>query len=137
METLWKGAVYAYFQVNRPELGINCALFFRSLNSTGKMMTCSRNNQIKFGYCTLCTNILKCEFWVKVSYLHGSYTIQIRSQQMVFPLSLKIQRELRLKINNKDVYVDYGAAEDTQEDACSFMQYENLEALNSSRWLKC
>ena len=52
---------------------------------------------------------------------------------MVFPLSLKIQRELRLKINNKDVYVDYGAAEDTQEDACSFMQYENLEALNSSR----
>ena len=40
-------------------------------------------------------------------------------------------------MNNKDVYVDYGAAEDIQENACSFKQYEDLEALNSSRRLKC
>ena len=55
---------------------------------------------------------------------------------MVFPLSLKIQRDLCLKINNKEFYVDYGAAEGIQENACSFMQYENLEALKSSRRLK-
>ena len=27
------------------------------------------------------------------------------------------------KINNKDIYVDYGAAEDIPEDACSLRQY--------------
>ena len=30
---------------------------------------------------------------------------------------------LHTKINNKDVYVDYGATEDSPEDACSLRQY--------------
>ena len=30
---------------------------------------------------------------------------------------------LHNKINNKDVYADYGAAEDISEDACSLRQY--------------
>ena len=31
---------------------------------------------------------------------------------------------LHTKINNKDVYVDYGATEDITEDECSFRQYQ-------------
>ena len=30
---------------------------------------------------------------------------------------------LHTKINNKDIYVYYGATEDTSEDACSLRQY--------------
>ena len=38
---------------------------------------------------------------------------------------------LQAKINNKDLYVDYGAAEDIPEDACSFRQLDgDLIALN-------
>ena len=30
---------------------------------------------------------------------------------------------LHAKVNNKDVYVDYGATEDISEDACSLRQH--------------
>ena len=40
------------------------------------------------------------------------------------------------KINNRDVYVDYGSTEDTPEDACSLRLDGNLTALSWSRWLK-
>ena len=38
---------------------------------------------------------------------------------------------LHTKLNNKDVYVDYGATEDVPEDACSVRrQYSIVAALN-------
>ena len=40
---------------------------------------------------------------------------------------------LHKKINNKDVYMDCGAAEDIPGDASSLQQYEDLTALNRSR----
>ena len=44
---------------------------------------------------------------------------------------------LHTKINNKDVYVDYGATEDIPDDACNSSSMDgNLTALNWSRWLK-
>ena len=36
---------------------------------------------------------------------------------------------LHKKINNKDLYVDYGATEDIPEDACSLKQYGDLAVL--------
>ena len=36
---------------------------------------------------------------------------------------------LHMKINNKDVYVYYGATEDIPEDGCSLRQYGSLTAL--------
>ena len=43
---------------------------------------------------------------------------------------------LHKKINNKDVYEDYGATEDIPEDACSLRQHGDLATFNLSRWLK-
>ena len=43
---------------------------------------------------------------------------------------------LHEKINNRDVYEDYGSTEDIQEDKCSLKLYGDLAALNWSRRLK-
>ena len=40
------------------------------------------------------------------------------------------------KINNRDVFADYGFTEDIPEDACSLRLYGDLAALNWSRLLK-
>ena len=84
----------------------------------------------------------------------------IRSQHMVFLLTywpregfIKIHRALKdserlvlqavsnkkflhKAINNKDVYVEYGVAEDMSKDAYSLRHCGDLAALNWSRWLK-
>ena len=44
---------------------------------------------------------------------------------------------LHKKINNRDVNVDYGSAEDIPEEWCIQLRlYGDLTALNWSRWLK-
>ena len=86
-------------------------------------------------------------------YLIKLVRIRIHSQHRAFPLFClaqegfrRIQRRwkdserlglravpeefLHKKVNNKDAYVDYGAAKDIPEDACSLRQYGDLTALN-------
>ena len=54
----------------------------------------------------------------------------------------KIQRGLyyeeflHKKVNNKDVYVNYGATEDIEEDARSLRQDGDVTVFNWSSWLK-
>ena len=40
---------------------------------------------------------------------------------------------LHMKINNKDVYIDYGATTDIPEDACSLKLYGDLTAFNCGK----
>ena len=43
---------------------------------------------------------------------------------------------LHKKINNKDMYVDYGSTKDIPEHGCSLRLHGDLTALKWSRWLK-
>ena len=45
-----------------------------------------------------------------------------QSENLVLPV-VPDEEFLHTKINNKDVYVDYGAIKDIPEDACSLRQY--------------